>query len=377
MTPRGSRPSSNGSWRRFAAGSAKRRSSWYARLSKEPDGSYNVAHAHAPVYYVHAMGDFQRRAAEDPYDIEVQRRLEEAIRQQNVNNSLEQAMEYAPETFGRVFMLYINCEINGHKVKAFVDSGAQMTISMQAAACPARWPACFHGTLTLRAARLNREISRPVSSSFAEKCGLSWYLDTRYTGVAKGVGSARILGRIHMSPIKIGNLFLPCSFTVLEEQSVDLLLGLDMLRRHQAIIDLKANVLRIGEVETPFLGEADLPESARERPEDLAEAEHLANSAAKRARDTAANLASSSGQAAAAGSNSGAPGSSAVTAGSGPSIAAAAPAAAKPSPAPQAAPAFPEEVVQSLMALGVSREQAVAALQAAGGNPDLAAGLLF
>jgi len=229
-----------------------------------------------------------------------------------------------------------------------------------------------------------------VSSSFAEKCGLSWYLDTRYTGVAKGVGSARILGRIHMSPIKIGHLFLPCSFTVLEEQSVDLLLGLDMLRRHQAIIDLKANVLRIGEVETPFLGEADLPESARERPEDLAEAEHLANSAAKRTRDTAADLASSGGPAAAAAGASGGPAGSGPSAAAAPApasgassaaaaaaAAAAAPAAAKPAPAPPAAPAFPEDVVQSLMALGVSREQAVAALQAAGGNPDLAAGLLF
>ncbi|ORX52210.1 hypothetical protein BCR36DRAFT_445368 [Piromyces finnis] len=66
---------------------------------------------------------------ENPFDIEAQRKIENAIKKENINRNYEYALEHHPEFFGDITMLYINCKMNNHPLKAFVDTGAQKTIS--------------------------------------------------------------------------------------------------------------------------------------------------------------------------------------------------------------------------------------------------------
>ena len=68
-----------------------------------------------------------------------------------------------------------------------------------------------------------------------------------------------------MAQIQIETDFLTSSFSILEDQPMDMLLGLDMLKKHQCTIDLKKNALVIGTTgtETRFLPESELPPCAR------------------------------------------------------------------------------------------------------------------
>jgi DNA damage-inducible protein 1 len=232
-------------------------------------------------------------------------------------------------------MLYIPVEVNQHKVKAFVDSGAQTTI---------------------------------MSPSCAEKCGIFRLLDKRFAGIARGVGTAKILGRVHSAIIKIGTAFLPCSFTVMEGKDVDLLLGLDMLKKHQACIDLTKNALVIQGNEVQFLGEADIPKND----EVYKEEPTIAGPEGTRTGAISGTVIPA-----------GAPGSSGSSA-AGPSVQPAsrpsAQSAASTAPQGQAktGPAsFPKESVEQLMGMGFSREESIHALEMAGGNVELAAGFLL
>jgi DNA damage-inducible protein 1 len=178
-------------------------------------------------------------------------------------------------------------------------------------------------------------------------------IDKRYAGIAKGVGTSKIVGRVHAVDMKIGSSFIPVSITVLENNDMEFLFGLDNLRRHQVtpiqfrvefhcsdsvpryqcVLDLKDNVLRIGEDAVPFLAEGDIPLHLRE------------SESGEDPMDTDAGA-------------SGAKATGATAAGG-------------------AAQEFPQASIDSLIGMGFTREQAVMALRGANGNAELAASLLF
>jgi DNA damage-inducible protein 1 len=89
------------------------------------------------------------KIAANPDSEENQRKIAERIQAENIRENMELALENIPESFSQVNMLYIDCEINDIRLRAFVDSGAQTTI---------------------------------MSVSCVERCGLSRLIDTRYSG---------------------------------------------------------------------------------------------------------------------------------------------------------------------------------------------------
>ena len=156
--------------------------------------------------------EMEQRLLLNPSDPEAQAFLEEQIRQKNVLDNHSLAHDVMPEGFTQQPMLIINLRVNGVPLRAMVDTGAQSTI---------------------------------ISQRTAQAAGIMRLVDTRFKGTAKGVGTGVILGKVHITPLEVGGVHCSASFTVMEKDDMDFLLGLDFLRRFAAVVDLGANKLRL------------------------------------------------------------------------------------------------------------------------------------
>ena len=181
--------------------------------------------------------EYLRLMNADPNDPEVQQKIAKIIQKKNIDENLRQAEEYMPETLFPVHMLFINLEINKKKVVALVDTGAQSTI---------------------------------MSQALCEKCDLFNLCDTRFSGIAKGVGTGRIIGTVHAAQMKIQNKVLMAKITVLENSSIGFIFGLDNMRAHRCTIDLKENGLIFPDigVTAKFLSDGEIKKIKAEQDED-------------------------------------------------------------------------------------------------------------
>lgn len=283
-----------------------------------------------------------RRLQDNPDDPENQARIMELINQERIDENMQLAYDISPESFTSVNMLYIKIKVNNQDVQAFVDSGAQTTI---------------------------------ISPKLAAKVGIDRLIDRRFQGEARGVGSQKIEGKIHSVPISIGdsNIEIPCSFIVLDTH-VDLLFGLDMLRRHKCVIDLQKDSLFVGgHIEAKFIPELQIEND-------------IFSAGGQGGQKLGGGGGSGFGGSIFSDPNPAGPGVIPANSTPDPSSSrkiptnAAAEAAAKRqnvTGSSSSPTAFPDADIKQLTALGFSKQEAIFALEQCKGNVELAAALLF
>lgn len=178
----------------------------------------------------------------DPNDPIVQKKVEEIKKWKDIDENMQMAYEHMPEVFYQIHMLFINLEIEKTKIVALVDTGAQMTI---------------------------------ISEDLAKKCGIFRLCDTRRSGIAKGVGTSKILGVIHAAQMKIGDRYIMCKISVIENNDIGFIFGLDNMRSHRCSINLAKFTLDFPDagISINFLSDGEIQKSKIDKEEEDIELE--------------------------------------------------------------------------------------------------------
>jgi len=139
-------------------------------------------------------------------------------RDREVAKQKSTAFRENPRLFQQETMLYVKAIVNGYKIPIFVDTGAQASV---------------------------------MSMKTCRSLGLMNIVDVSQAGVATGVGSTRIYGKLWRVPVQIGRTKFHMQFSVLDiGESV--ILGLDQMKRLGMSVNLKRGGLQIDTCFIPF-----------------------------------------------------------------------------------------------------------------------------
>jgi hypothetical protein len=123
-----------------------------------------------------------------------------------VEENFKKAYNEIPHTFIRTEAIFLKGHINGQEINFLLDTGAEMSV---------------------------------IPANIIQACGLESILDTQYSGVMKGVGEAKTLGRVHYVEVVLECGVYPCSFSVCSNNDLPAILGIDMMYNLGISIDFK------------------------------------------------------------------------------------------------------------------------------------------
>ena len=142
------------------------------------------------------------------------------FKQSLIDENYQLAMNTIPESFIPVKMLYIRGKINNKELDIFIDTGAQVSV---------------------------------MSLSMARELGVDFLIDHFCEGKLVGIGSKNMSGKIHYLDIQLDNFNLPCGFTIIDNDDINIMLGLNSMLSMGCILDLKNKKMIFNNYEVKFL----------------------------------------------------------------------------------------------------------------------------
>ncbi len=127
-------------------------------------------------------------------------------KQNLILQNLEQAYEEIPHTFIKSDSIFMKGYINGLEMHFLLDTGAETSI---------------------------------LPYDLVNACGLDNVIDTNYSGIIKGVGETKMIGRIYYVEVVFDCGVYPCAFTVCHSDNIPPILGIDMMHNLGLSLDFK------------------------------------------------------------------------------------------------------------------------------------------